>query len=660
LCFEAVECVKEIELLPSMSKRKFLPSILVQFVFIYVTALAFFTFFRMVLFFTEISRIDGSVKFTDIFLSFFMGIRFDIIISGYILIFPFIALSISSFFNRDHKLLRRIILYFICILFSIAFTVCAIDIPYFNQFFSRLSVTAFAWFDSPSFVFKMIIEEPRYWWISIPLIICIILFVKIIKRILSPTVHHPEENIYLKIALLLIMLVMIAIGIRGRLDEKSPMRIGTAYFSNNGFLNQLGLNPNFTLIRSFIDSQNDENKSIRLIDDKIAITNVQKYLGIQNPDKTYPLMRNIRFDSVNPIKYNVVLILMESMSAAKMARHGNTDHMTPFLDTLANKGYYFENTYSAGIHTKNGIFGTYFSFPALSRQDPMKESGMFKYHGIFSTLKDRGYSTIYFTTHDGQFDNVEGFLKENDCETVITKADYPADKVKSTLGVPDDYMFEFSIPIINKLSCNNKPFFATFLTASDHGPYYIPDYFKPANFETKKQIVEYADYSLKKFVEMSSKQSWFNNTIFVFIADHGAPMNGLYDMPIDYNHVPLIFYAPGIFKEHGVSSNMAGQIDVFPTIMGLLKLNYTNNTLGIDLFRESRPYIFFNADDKYGVIDKDWFLIVREDKTTSLYKYRNSDTYNYAGDCSNIVDKMNDYAISNLQAFQYIISSNKQ
>ena len=347
------------------------------------------------------------------------------------------------------------------------------------------------------------------------------------------------------------------------------------------------------------------------------------------------------------------------MSAAKMTRHGNKDNLTPFLDELSTKSNYFENTYSAGIHTFNGVFGTIFSYPALFRQHPMKESSITKYHGLFSTLKEKGYSTIYFTTHDGQFDNIEGFLRANDCETVISKPNYPAEKVKTTLGVPDDYMFEFAIPVLNSLNSKNKPFVAVMMTASDHGPYYIPPYFKPKTKDEKKQIVEYADYSLKKFIEMASKQTWFNNTIFVFVADHGAPIDGTYEMSLDYNHTPLVFYAPEILKENRVFSKMAGQIDIVPSIMGLLNLPYKNYTLGINLFKEDRPYIFCNADDKYGVLDNDWFLVVKDDKSTSLFKYKSKDTHNYALENQDVVEKMNMYAKSNLQTFQYLLKSKK-
>lgn len=644
-----------------MDIQKFIPATITKFVKIYLSALSFFFIFRVILFITELDRINSSVSYNDIFYSFLVGLRFDIVISSYIILLPYILLAFLSLFKYKSASISKYVKYYLVILFSSAFLVCAIDIPYFNQFYSRFSISAFEWAaDSPVFVLKMIIQEPRYWLFIVPFIVAVYLFCKIINYIFSEPVNHHTPKLYIEAVLSIIFLGLIFIGIRGRIEAKSPIQVGTAYFSNNAFLNQLGLNPNFTLLRSYLDSRKEENKKIHLMDDLAALYNVQQFLNIQNPNSSQPLYREINFDTVNTIKYNVVVIIMESMSAAKMKRNENPNNLTPFLDSISNVGYYFENAYTAGIHTFNGIFSTLFSYPALFRQHPMKGTSILKYHSSFSTLKENGYSTIYFTTHDGQFDNVEGFLKANDCETVISKPNYPVEKVKTTLGVPDDFMFEFSIPILNKLYQKGKPFFSVFMTASDHGPYYIPEYFQPKQSDIKKQIVEYADFSLKKFINLSSKEQWYKNTIFIFVADHGAPIDDAYDMSINYNHTPLIFYAPHIFKESKVISDIAGQIDIFPTIMGLLKINYANNTLGIDLFREKRPYIFFNADDKYGVIDNEWFLIVGNDKTKKLFKYRNKDTYDYSHKMPQKVDEMNKYAQSNLQAYQYILAKRKQ
>ena len=591
-----------------------------------------------------------------------MGARFDIVITGYILLPVYLVLSILFILNKRNKVILKFLFYYVFAIFFFSFLVSTADIPYFKQFFTRFSISAFKWMDSPLFVIKMIFQEPRYWISIIPFLILIYIFFIVLKRIWR-NIYQAEyfhKNYLIRSGISVLFLGFILLGIRGRIDEKSPIRIGTAYFSNNPFLNQLGLNPNFTLVRSFLDVLNEENNSIKLMNDSTAVSNVQKYFNISNPDSRFPLLRKITYDSAEGKKYNIVLIIMESMSANKMKRNGNLKNLTPFLDSISQRGLYFENIYSSGLHTFNGIYSTLFSYPAIFRQHPMKESSIFRYNGIASTLKDIGYSTVYFTTHDGQFDNVEGFLKANDFDKVISKQDYPAEKVKSTLGVPDDYMFEFSIPVLNKMAASHQPFFASFMTVSDHGPYYIPDYFKPHNSEITDQIVEYADWSLNKFILLSSQQKWFESTIFVFVADHGSAMDGTYEMPLSFNHVPLLFYNPKLISDGKTFDCLGGQIDVFPTIMGLLNQSYINNTLGCDLLKEKRPYIYFNGDDKYGVIDHEWFLIVRNDNSHSLYKYVSKDTRDYSLEHPDIVMQMKEYAESNLQTFQYVILNGKQ
>jgi phosphoglycerol transferase MdoB-like AlkP superfamily enzyme len=246
-------------------------------------------------------------------------------------------------------------------------------------------------------------------------------------------------------------------------------------------------------------------------------------------------------------------------------------------------------------------------------------------------------------------------LRANDFENIISQGNYPSSEIKTTLGVPDDYMFRYSIPIIDNLHSKNKPFFVTFMTASDHGPYYVPKYFHPHNSDIKHQIAEYADWSLKEFISLSSKEDWFDNTIFIFVADHGVPISAPYDISLDYHHTPLIFYAPKILTEPKTHGRIGGQIDIFPTIMGLLKQPYINNTLGIDLLKEERPFIFVNDDDKIGVLNDALFLIMKDKETAKLYKYKNNDKTNYVKEYPEIVNNMQEYAKANMQVFQYML-----
>lgn len=629
---------------------------------IYLISLIIFLGFRIILFVGNIEKSYGD-RLYNIFYAFIIGLRFDIVICSYLLILPFLLVTINYFFVQN-KIMRknifRFVQYYIIVVFIISFFISSADIPYFNQFNSRLNASAFLWIKNYFFVTKMIVEEPRYWLMVFPLIIASSWFIFSVKRYFRPIILSDEPfNLNWKnITISVVFLGLMFLGARGRIEHKSPIKTGTAYFCNNPFLNQLGLNPNFTLVKSYLKSLKEKH-GVMLIDNQLAIHNIKKYLKVDTITPSGYFEKVVKYDSMGAHQYNVVLIIMESMSASKMRRHGNPENLTPFLDSLSYCGYYFENAYTTGIHTFNGIFSTLFSMPAYFREHPMDVFPIPKLSGIFSTLKDFGYSTIYFTTHDGQFDNVAGFLKANDCEKIVSVSDYPSNKIKTTLGVPDDYMFEFSIPLLNNLYQKNKPFAAVFMTASDHGPYYIPDYFKPKSKEIKKQSVEYADYALRKFISLSIRQPWFKRTIFVFVADHGAAMDNIYEMPLSYHHSPLLFYAPEIIHSPKSFDVIASQMDVYPSIMGLLKLPYVNKTFGIDLFNEKREYAILSADDKYGAIGKHWFLMIKTDGTKKLYNYKTNELKNYAEIYPDTLKAMEEYVYSHLQVYQCIRNNQK-
>lgn len=626
----------------------------------YLLALSIFTIFRVILFITELDRVVfDEVSLWTIIQAFIIGIRFDIVITGYILLLPALILLIQDISGFPEKIILKISFYWVFFLFSFSFMISAADIPYFNQFYDRFSIGAFEWIENFDFVISMILQEPKYSLILIPLTAILITLFKLLNHIFKKQKNtKPKINTYINILVSIVFLMMMFIGIRGRVQKKSPIRVGTAYFSDNSFLNKLGLNPVFTLMKSYLESKDVRNSSINFMDENKAIKKVQSYLNIDRVVYDSPIARKIIPITSQEKKPNIVVIIMESMSAAKMSRHGSKNQMTPFLDSLAKNSIYFENIYTSGKHTFNGIFSTLFSFPALYRQHSMKQ--IREYDGISKTLLEKGYSTTYFTTHDSQFDNVEGFLRANHFQNIIGQSNYPSKEVKTTLGVPDDYMFRYSIPVVNDLHSKNKPFFVTFMTASDHGPYYIPDYFQPNSKKIKHQIVEYADWSLKNFMKTCEKQVWFDNTIFVFIADHGTPLDAKYDISLNYFHTPLIFYAPGMIKSNDVISDIGSQIDVFPTLMGLIKQPYINNTLGIDLLKEKRKYAILNDDDKIGIIDTTYFCIMkRNEKKLQLFQYKENSKLNLYEDEKVKAHDMTEFAKSMMQTFQMMITNNK-
>jgi phosphoglycerol transferase MdoB-like AlkP superfamily enzyme len=160
---------------------------------------------------------------------------------------------------------------------------------------------------------------------------------------------------------------------------------------------------------------------------------------------------------------------------------------------------------------------------------------------------------------------------------------------------------------------------------------------------------------------MAIQQTWFDNTLFVFISDHGALLDDIYSLPLNYHHIPLIMYSPKITSQPQVFDGFGGQIDVFPTIMSLLRLPYVNNTMGIDLLSKQRPFIYFTADQKYGVISDSLFLIVSQNhEVEGLYRYRSGDTVNYFNRYKTVANEMKKYAEANFQVSQYVVSQRKQ
>ena len=509
-----------------------------------------------------------------------------------------------------------------------------------------------------AFVFKMIFEEPTYILMMLPVLACGFIFWFFANRIMKRSIGWESVN-YVHYGIATVLLWgLVFIGMRGRLNEKSPIMVGTAYFGNNAMLNQLGLNPNFTLARSWLDSKDPDNQKVRFMSDDAAINNVQKNFGIENPDEEFPIARKIVSDRVSN-DYNVIVVIMEGMSYNKTAHGGNTQNLTPFLDSLMSNSLSFNKCYTSGTHTYCGIYTTFTSYPVIFRNHALKHIPVLQYDGIASTLQKNGYQTAYFTTHDKEFDNVAGFLSLNGVERIVSQSDYPMSEVKTTLGVPDDFMFRFSMDIYDEMYANDRPFFAAMMTASDHGPFYVPDYFTPRSEDVRYQITEYADWSLQQFIEMAKEKPWFDNTLFVFVADHGAVLDTDYSIPLSYFHSPLIFYMP---KHLQAVENeaIASQMDVFPTVMGILGKSYVNNTFGIDLLNENRRYAYFMGDDKYSVIDGEWLFINKpSEEQKGLYRYVEKEKKNYISEYPEVAKEMQKYGESAWQVSEYQLDKKK-
>ena len=208
-------------------------------------------------------------------------------------------------------------------------------------------------------------------------------------------------------------------------------------------------------------------------------------------------------------------------------------------------------------------------------------------------------------------------------------------------------------------SKSDKPFFATLLTISNHPPYIVPERFKSVSNESQFQIVAFADDAIRNFMESARKQDWYNNTIFVFLGDHGKVVGSqTYEMPLSYNHIPLIIYSPAFADAPKRFAQFGGQVDVFPTIMGMLNRSYENNTFGVDLLKEKRRYMFFSSDDAIGCIDSTYFYTRNfKSEVEGVFRYRDNSAENLLSANKAAADSMRTYSLSMLQTANYMFKN---
>lgn len=589
--------------------------------------------------------------------SFLIGFQFDTVILTYILLIPLLLLYIQSVFFIKKKYITRFITLFLSIVFPLLVFISIADIPYFKFFRNRLSEASLQWLGNMDIVLKMISgNAANLSFFIIALITTFLVGYLVFRYCRNKLVRHDwnvdynkHNKIYYSISFLFAGFFCF-MGMRGTISH--PIRQGDAFYCNNPLLNQIGLNPAFTLMKSFSDKVN-------LMDEKLAIKTTQQLLQINSPINTIsPIAQEIKNDSLMS-KHNVVLVLMEGLSANYMGVFGNKNNLTPTLDSLSKISWFFKNAYSAGIHTNNGIFSSLFSFPALRRVRPMSTVPVRIYSGLPYTLKENGYKNFFFCPHGEAFDNIGNFIPGNFFDELYSAEDFPADKAIGPFGVPDDYLFSYAVNKLSKYD-STKPFFATILTASNHDPYILPDYFKSSRKEQDLKAVSFADWSINKFLTEAKKCKWYDNTIFVFVSDHGRLVGeNSYDLALSYNHIPIIMFAPKILGEAKENENFIGQIDLFPTIMGILKGSYVNNTLGVNVLKQKRECIYFSADDKMGCIDDEWLYIYRFNGNEGLYQYKTGNTENFSMAKKIEFVRLKKYALSQTQVAEWMISNDK-
>jgi phosphoglycerol transferase MdoB-like AlkP superfamily enzyme len=371
-------------------------------------------------------------------------------------------------------------------------------------------------------------------------------------------------------------------------------------FSNNEYANELAGNGIYQFGVAFKNNELDFYKFYKTLPNEEAFKIVREQLKDSNSTFTtndiFSIERNI-ISNAPEKKMNVVLISIESLSGEFMKHFGNTQNITPYLDSLADKSIFFTQHYASGTRTVRGLEALTLSIPPVPGQSIVKRQDNENLFSLGSVFKSKGYTTQYIYGGYSYFDNMKAFFGGNGYEVIDRDAIKPADiHYQNIWGVADEDEFTLAINTLDKNAALQKPFFTHIMTVSNHRPFTYPDgrIDIPSATQSREGAVKYTDYCIDKFLKEASAKQWFNNTIFVIVSDHCASSAGSTQLPVNVYHIPLLIYSPANIQPSVVSS-ITAQIDIAPTILGMLNFNYRSKFFGQDIFKTTaenrRAYI---------------------------------------------------------------------
>jgi phosphoglycerol transferase MdoB-like AlkP superfamily enzyme len=589
--------------------------------FIYITIFTILRIATVVLFIPANTDVDSLLP------SFWLGFRYDAKWISMILL-PIAILSIypklSPFYSERNK---KVWSYYLAFATMFVLFFFGADFGNFSYNHTRINASALNFAEDPAISFKMLWQSYPMVWLVSALVVAVLLLSKLFKHThVVTTKRNLQENMIYKKrwhAAAIILLLWCLFGV----FSFHPLKWKDAFELNDNFKSYVALNPlqNFFTTLQFRKPSFDDEKAkeyFPIIADFLQLDSE----NITDKDYSREISPNSKSLESRP---NVVLVICESFSMYKSSMSGNPLNTTPYFKQLCDSGIFFNRCFSPTFGTARGVFAIITGIPdvQLSKFSTRNPEAIHQ-HTIINSFED--YNKFYFLGGNSDFNNFEGLIKNINGVKIYQEGSFKS-KPLNVWGISDKNLFLEAENIFNE---QKKPFFAIVQTADNHRPYSIP----PEDTDFEKRIVDedtlhkygfeslqefqsfcYTDYCFKTLIENAKKQSWFNNTIFVFVGDHGVEgeTSAMYPNAWDKGslsdeHIPLLFYAPQLLPPQ-TRHEVVSQIDLLPTLAGMLHQPYTNTTLGRDVLNSKNKtdaaFIIHHDEGKIGMISDDYYFV---------------------------------------------------
>ncbi|MFT5778283.1 MAG: phosphoglycerol transferase MdoB-like AlkP superfamily enzyme [Crocinitomicaceae bacterium] len=538
-----------------------------------------------------------AVSWADWFLTFIYSFRLDLSTIAYLSILPLIILAVQLVYNG--KWVRRV---FIGTLFTEVVILALVhsgEINAYAEWNHKLTSRVFMHLSNPDEVFRTA-DYSMTVWFTIYALLEIVFGWRMLRWLFKKKEVEQTMKVWVRIPVALVSLAVVAGGffvmMRGGLQQ-IPINISSAYYSKSHVANDLSVNSVYYFAHSYIlYNDSDIEKYLPKINIAEANATVTEWFD-------YPKEHDTKI--LNEERPNVVFIILESWSAEAIGCLSETKGATPGFDAMAKDGMLFTNVYSTSSTSEIGnssIFSGNPGLPGISISlQPEKHR---KLRALNQDFEDWGYSSHYVFSGDLKYGNIGSYFMDHGFQDVIDENDFPSGMNRGKLNYFDEDLYDLLIQRINK---TKGKFMHCAFTGSTHSPY---DHPKKANQTWKGEEAQfmnsviYADGCLSDFIKKCKKQKWFDNTIFVFIADHG---HSTPSAPVPYSsafyRIPILIWGEPLKDEYRGQriDKLGSQTDVAATLMYQFGGDLSRYPWSKDLLNpESPEFALHTIIDGYG------------------------------------------------------------
>ena len=614
-------------------KKTFLPKTIrwtfySGFVFLIIMSLLRFVFVN---YFSAPASADNNLTS-----SYILGFRYDLRYVTIVMMITLLFSYIKPLNPFDKKLGKQIAIITWMLFSSLLLFFYTADFIHYAYVHQRLNASILSYIDNPLISMQMM-------WQSYPIITIIIIFLVVewvLYKFISFTYQLSAKyvrtgsqfkNIIIQ-TIFFIILLYAAIGNIIYKGGQYPLRWSNAYSLGSDYKANVALNPmqSFFSTLNFRSSKIDTDlikKNYSVIADYLTIpSNEQDAQNLQFARIHNPVNNNLEASTIK----NVVLVICESFSAYKSSLMGNPLNTTPYFNDMKKQGVYFNRAFSPAYGTARGVWAVLTGTPdVLEGKTSSRNPLAVDQHSIIADFKN--YEKYYFLGGSASWANIRGVLTNNISDLkIFEQGSYQSSEI-DVWGISDKNLF---LEANKTLSKNTKPFFAIIQTADNHRPYTIPaedlkvfvkktvpkDSLLKFGFENNEEYnaFRYTDFCIEQFIEAAKKEKYFNETLFVFIGDHGIKGDAGTMLPKSFTeqgltnmHVPLLFYAPSILqpKEYSIP---VSQLDVLPSIASLCNIPYTNTTMGKNVFitvqqKDNAIFLYDDFNQQIGVLNNEFY-----------------------------------------------------